>query len=167
METLTLRYFNVFGPRQDPGSPYSGVISLFVTALLAGRTPVIYGDGKQSRDFTYVENVVDGNLLALTAPGLKGQSVNLATGGSVTLLRLLKDMAKIIGAPAKAEHRPGRAGRHQAQPRGRRAREEAARLQAAPHICGRPRRDDRVVPRSFVIRGRSSPGFRRAAGCRS
>ncbi len=110
METLTLRYFNVFGPRQDPGSPYSGVISLFATALLSGRTPVIYGDGKQSRDFTYVKNVVEGNLLALTAPGLKGQSVNLATGGSVTLLRLLKDMAKIIGAPAKAEHRPGRAG---------------------------------------------------------
>src|SRR5436190_286479 len=76
METLTLRYFNVFGPRQDPGSPYSGVVSLFTTSLLNGRTPVIYGDGKQSRDFTFVQNVVAGNLLALRAKGLKGQSVN-------------------------------------------------------------------------------------------
>ena len=72
METLTLRYFNVFGPRQDASSPYSGVISLFITALLAGGAPVIYGDGLQSRDFTYVANVVDGNLRALTAKGLDG-----------------------------------------------------------------------------------------------
>ena len=68
METATLRYFNVFGPRQDPGSPYSGVISLFVTALLAGKRPVIYGSGRQTRDFTYVVNVVDANLRALAAP---------------------------------------------------------------------------------------------------
>ena len=70
---LTLRYFNVFGPRQDPGSPYSGVISLFVTALLAGRRPVIYGDGRQTRDFTYVANVVDANLRALARQGLEGR----------------------------------------------------------------------------------------------
>ncbi len=110
METLTVRYFNVFGPRQDPGSPYSGVISVFTTALLGGRTPVIYGDGRQSRDFTYVENVVRGNLLALRAKGARGQAVNLATGRRVTLLDLLRELARIIGRPARAEHRPARAG---------------------------------------------------------
>jgi UDP-glucose 4-epimerase len=110
METLTLRYFNVFGPRQDPSSPYSGVISLFVTALLAGRTPVIYGDGLQSRDFTYVANVVDGNLRALAAEGLRGQSVNVATGSRVTLKRLLALLARKIGRPARATHAPPRPG---------------------------------------------------------
>lgn len=110
LETLTLRYFNVFGPRQDPSSPYSGVISLFTTALLHGRTPVVYGDGRQSRDFTYVENVVHGNLLALRARGLAGQSVNLATGQRVTLLELLRSLARLLGRPGKAAHRPRRAG---------------------------------------------------------
>jgi len=110
-ETLTLRYFNVFGPRQDPGSPYSGVISLFATSLLSGKTPVIYGDGKQSRDFTYVDNVVQGNLLALKAKGpLVGQAVNVATGHRVTLKQLLASMAKRLGVPARAEHRPARPG---------------------------------------------------------
>jgi len=110
METVTLRYFNVFGSRQDPGSPYSGVISLFTTALIAGRTPVIYGDGRQSRDFTYVANVVHGNLLALEAKGLQGQSINVATGRGVTLLALLEALARQTGRPAKARHRPARAG---------------------------------------------------------
>jgi UDP-glucose 4-epimerase len=110
METVTLRYFNVFGSRQDPGSPYSGVISLFTTALIAGRTPVIYGDGRQSRDFTYVANVVHGNLLALEAKGLQGQSINVATGRSVTLLALLETLARQTRRPAKARHRPARAG---------------------------------------------------------
>jgi UDP-glucose 4-epimerase len=110
METLTLRYFNVFGPRQDAGSPYSGVISLFVTAMLEGRTPVVYGDGGQSRDFTYVANVVDGNLRALTAKGLSGQAVNLATGRRTTLNALLKALARELGTSAKAERRPARAG---------------------------------------------------------
>ncbi len=110
LETLTLRYFNVFGPRQDPGSPYSGVISLFATALLQGRTPIIYGDGRQSRDFTYVKDVVEGNLLALRAKGLHGQAVNLAAGHGVTLLRLLRAMARAAGSPAKARHEPPRAG---------------------------------------------------------
>ena len=77
LETVCLRYFNVFGPRQDPGSPYSGVISKFITALLEGQPPVIYGDGEQSRDFTYVQNVVDANLIAADAPlpdqGQQGQ----------------------------------------------------------------------------------------------
>jgi len=110
LETLTLRYFNVFGPRQDPGSPYSGVISLFTTALLTGRRPVIYGDGRQSRDFTYVENVVRGNLLALRAREARGQSVNLATGRRISLLHLLRELGRLTGRPARAEHRPSRAG---------------------------------------------------------
>jgi UDP-glucose 4-epimerase len=110
METLTLRYFNVFGPRQDPGSPYSGVISLFTTALLAGRTPVIYGDGRQTRDFTYVDNVVDGNLRALRAKALHGQVLNLATGRSVSLRELLGALARATGAPGRARHEPARAG---------------------------------------------------------
>jgi UDP-glucose 4-epimerase len=110
METLTIRYFNVFGPRQDPGSPYSGVISRFTTDLLAGRTPLIYGDGLQSRDFTYVANVVDANLRALKAKGLAGQSVNVATGHRVTLRQLLAALAAEIGRPAKATHEPARVG---------------------------------------------------------
>jgi UDP-N-acetylglucosamine/UDP-N-acetyl-alpha-D-glucosaminouronate 4-epimerase len=111
METLTLRYFNVFGPRQDPSSPYSGVISLFATSLLTGKTPVIYGDGAQSRDFTYVENVVSGNLRGMLAKGpFKGEVVNVATGHRVTLKQLLAAMAKRLGVTARADHRPARAG---------------------------------------------------------
>lgn len=110
LETLTLRYFNVFGPRQNAGSHYSGVISLFTTAMLAGRRPVLYGDGLQSRDFTYVDNVVDGNLRALAAPGLVGQSVNLATGRRITLRRLLAALEKETGHPARAIRKPARAG---------------------------------------------------------
>ncbi|HVU89187.1 MAG TPA: NAD-dependent epimerase/dehydratase family protein, partial [Pirellulales bacterium] len=82
IETVTLRYFNVFGPRQDPDSPYSAVIPLFVTAMLAGRSPLIYGDGRQSRDFTFVGNVVHGNLLAADAPGVSGRVFNVANGRS-------------------------------------------------------------------------------------
>lgn len=110
METLTLRYFNVFGPRQDASSPYSGVISLFVTALLAGKTPVIYGDGEQSRDFTYVANVVDANLDALMVRKPKGETINVATGQRITLNALLATLAKATGRPAKARYgkpRPG------------------------------------------------------------
>jgi UDP-glucose 4-epimerase len=110
METLTLRYFNVFGPRQNASSPYSGVISLFSTALLTRRTPVIYGDGGQSRDFTFVDNVVEGNLLALEARRLGGQVLNLATGRRVTLLQLLRTMARIVGRAGKARHLPTRPG---------------------------------------------------------
>lgn len=110
LETLTLRYFNVFGPRQDPGSPYSGVISLFTTALLEGRTPLIYGDGGQTRDFTFVANVVAGNLKALKAKGLAGQAVNLATGRSVSLRQVLAAIATQTGRVAKATRKPTRAG---------------------------------------------------------
>jgi len=110
LETLTIRYFNVFGPRQDPGSPYSGVISLFTTALLSGKTPTIFGDGLQSRDFTYVANVVDANLRALKAKGLSGQTVNVATGRRITLKQLLAGLARETGRPAKAKYAPTRPG---------------------------------------------------------
>jgi UDP-N-acetylglucosamine/UDP-N-acetyl-alpha-D-glucosaminouronate 4-epimerase len=110
LETLSLRYFNIFGPRQDPTSPYSGVISRFATALIAGETPVIFGDGGQSRDFTYVGNVVDANLRALTARKLQGDAVNIATGRRVTLRALLTQMARTLGGSPKARHEPARAG---------------------------------------------------------
>ena len=80
LDTVTVRYFNVFGPRQDPSSPYSGVISQFVSALLTGRRPTIYGDGEQTRDFTYVANVVDGTLKACAAPAVGGRVINVACG---------------------------------------------------------------------------------------
>ncbi|HEY7508786.1 MAG TPA: SDR family oxidoreductase [Vicinamibacteria bacterium] len=110
LETLTLRYFNVFGPRQDASSPYSGVISLFTAALLAGRRPVIYGDGRQSRDFTYVANVVDANLRALTAPVADGSAMNVATGRRVTLNGLLAALGRLTGRKIPARHLPARAG---------------------------------------------------------
>ena len=84
-ETVAIRYFNVFGPRQDPDSPYSAVIPCFITALLTGAAPVIYGDGHQSRDFTYVKNVAHGNLLAADAPGASGRVFNVANGRSTSL----------------------------------------------------------------------------------
>jgi nucleoside-diphosphate-sugar epimerase len=110
LETVTTRYFNVFGPRQDPSSPYSGVISLFVRAALDGKPPLIYGDGEQTRDFTYVANVVDGVLRAAAAPGVSGQVINLATNGRVSLNRLLADVQRLLGTsltPIFAAPRPG------------------------------------------------------------
>src|SRR5258706_2512293 len=95
-ETVTIRYFNVFGPRQDPGSPYSGVISLFATALLSGRQPTIYGDGEQTRDFTYVSNVVDGVLRACEAPNAAGEVINVATGGRISLNEPLAPMNRLL-----------------------------------------------------------------------
>lgn len=111
LETVSLRYFNVFGPRQDPSSPYSGVISRFVSALLSGTRPVIYGDGEQSRDFTYVANVVEANLRAAeTARGV-GQVINIANGQKITLNELLNLLKKITGkADIEAEYREARVG---------------------------------------------------------
>jgi nucleoside-diphosphate-sugar epimerase len=109
-ETVTIRYFNVFGPRQDPGSPYSGVISLFSTALLEGRQPVIYGDGEQTRDFTFVANVVDGVLRACEAPRAAGQVINVATGGRISLNELLRTMNKLVGTDIQAVYKEARAG---------------------------------------------------------
>jgi nucleoside-diphosphate-sugar epimerase len=110
LETVTIRYFNVFGPRQDPGSPYSGVISLFATALLEGRQPTIYGDGEQTRDFTYVANVVDGVLRACEAKSAVGQVINVATGGRISLNELLRVMNGIVGTRAQAIFKDPRAG---------------------------------------------------------
>jgi nucleoside-diphosphate-sugar epimerase len=110
LETVSIRYFNVFGPRQDPSSPYSGVISLFVTALLENRAPTIYGDGEQTRDFTYVSNVVDGVLRACTAPQASGQVINVATGTRISLNDLFRSIAKITGATVQPQYAASRAG---------------------------------------------------------
>ncbi len=109
-ETVSIRYFNVFGPRQDPGSPYSGVISLFITWLLAGTPPTIHGDGGQTRDFTYVANVVDGVLRACEAPGASGEAINVATEGRISLNELLATLQRVIGTNLEAIHGPARAG---------------------------------------------------------
>jgi UDP-glucose 4-epimerase len=110
LETVTTRYFNVFGPRQDPGSPYSGVISLFVTAVLAGRRPIIYGDGGQTRDFTYVANVVDGVLRACEAPKAVGEVINVATGGRISLKELLSTVNRLVGTHIEPVHEDARVG---------------------------------------------------------
>jgi len=112
LETVTLRYFNVFGPFQDPTSHYSGVLAIFCRKMLAGEQPTIYGDGEQSRDFTYIDNVVHGNLLAADAPAEKvaGRMMNLATGTRITLnetFRILRDLTGYSGEPAYAEARSG------------------------------------------------------------
>ena len=98
LETVSLRFFNVFGPRQDPGSPYSGVISLFTAALSEGRQPTVYGDGEQTRDFTYVSDVATGVISAATASSVAGRAINLAPGGRVSLNRLFRTLRELIGA---------------------------------------------------------------------
>ncbi len=110
LENASIRYFNVFGPRQDPSSPYSGVLSQFITALLEGRQPVVFGDGEQSRDFTYVSNVVDATLRAAETPGVSGLVFNGGTGGRFTLNHTLALLAKISGKPANPKYDPPRAG---------------------------------------------------------
>ena len=110
LETVTIRYFNVFGPRQDPSSPYSGVISVFAKALLENKAPTIYGDGEQTRDFTYVSNVVDGVLRAVDAVGASGAVVNVATGSRISLNRLFEVMRELTGSRAKVNYGPARHG---------------------------------------------------------
>jgi nucleoside-diphosphate-sugar epimerase len=110
MQTLSIRYFNVFGPRQDPDSPYAAVIPLFASALIAGKAPTIHGDGEQSRDFTYIDNVVSANLKALTAPSLSGEVVNVALGRRTTLNELYAMLQKVIGSDVAAEYGPPREG---------------------------------------------------------
>ena len=110
LETVSLRYFNVFGPRQDPSSPYSGVISKFVTSLLANESPMIYGDGEQTRDFTYIDNVVSANLLAAETPNANGIVVNVGVGDRISLNQLFAELQKILGTnltPTYAELRAG------------------------------------------------------------
>jgi UDP-glucose 4-epimerase len=110
LETVVVRYFNVFGPRQDPDSAYSAVIPLFVTAMLAGRRPTVYGDGLQSRDFTYVQNVVDGNLLAAEAEGVSGKVFNIANGRSTDLLELLATLNRLLETDIQPVHESARVG---------------------------------------------------------
>ena len=109
-DTVTIRYFNVFGPRQDPSSPYSGVISLFISALCDGRRPTIYGDGEQTRDFTYVTNVVDGVLRACHAPGASGEVINVATAGRISLNQLFAIVKREVGSSLEPNYSNPRAG---------------------------------------------------------
>jgi len=110
LEFVSLRYFNVFGPRQDPGSPYSGVLSRFNAAILEGHSPVVYGDGEQSRDFTYVGNAVDANLRACLSDKAAGLAINVGTGNRYTLNQTLKLLETISGRPAKATYEAARVG---------------------------------------------------------
>lgn len=110
LETVVIRYFNVFGPRQDPHSQYSAVIPLFITAMLEGRQPVIYGDGRQSRDFSFVANVVHANLLAADAPEAVGKTLNAANGRSTDLLTLLDALNRLLGLNVQPQFAPPRIG---------------------------------------------------------
>jgi nucleoside-diphosphate-sugar epimerase len=111
LETVSLRYFNVFGPRQDPGSQYSGVVSRFISSLLSDERPVIYGDGEQSRDFTYIDNVVAANLSAAVSKDASGKVINVANGERVTLNQLLEELKALIGKPdVTAEYLDARVG---------------------------------------------------------
>lgn len=111
LETVCLRYFNVFGPRQDPGSQYSGVISRFILALQQGQRPTIYGDGEQTRDFTYIANVVDANLRAAESNQAVGKVINIANGQSVTVNEVLVALQQLMGrADVAAEYAPARPG---------------------------------------------------------
>jgi UDP-N-acetylglucosamine/UDP-N-acetyl-alpha-D-glucosaminouronate 4-epimerase len=117
LETVAVRFFNVFGPRQDPLSQYAAVIPRFITAALEDRAPVIFGDGEQSRDFTYIDNTVEGTLLASTAEGVAGETFNVACGEATTLNQLLEHIREISGKPVEAvyeERQPGDLHRSQA-----------------------------------------------------
>ncbi len=112
LETVALRYFNIFGPRQDPSSPYSGVLAKFITMMLGGKQPTIFGDGKQSRDFTYIDNAVEANLLACKAPAAQaaGKVFNIATGRRITLnetFKLLQNLTSYSGSPIYGKERGG------------------------------------------------------------
>ena len=144
LETVSIRYFNVFGPRQDPSSPYSGVISLFATKLLDGEAPTICGDGEQTRDFTYVANVVDGVLRACTADA-SGEVINVATGGTISINELCRVMAQVTGVDARPVHVeprlgdvPGLASRHLQG-------SSPPRLRADRLVQRRPGDDNRLV----------------------
>jgi len=110
LETVCLRYFNIFGPRQDPDSPYSGVLSRFALAFLSDENPVVFGDGEQTRDFTFVDNAVQANLLACDAPGAAGQLFNVGTGSRVSLNQTLQLLRSITGKNLPAQYEPPREG---------------------------------------------------------
>src|ERR1700730_4725917 len=110
LENVCLRYFNIFGPRQDPSSPYSGVLAKFCTAFLEDTQPVIFGDGEQTRDFTYVENAVQANLLACEAPNVSGKVFNVGVGERISLNEVLRELGKITGKRLEAKYEPPRDG---------------------------------------------------------
>jgi UDP-glucose 4-epimerase len=110
LETVSLRYFNIFGPKQDPASVYSAVIPRFIDALLKGHPPLIFGDGEQSRDFTYIDNVVRANLLAMSAEHLQGEAINIACGKRVSLNQLLNILKEIVGSKVSPVHEEPRKG---------------------------------------------------------
>jgi UDP-glucose 4-epimerase len=110
LQNVSLRYFNVFGPRQDPSSPYSGVLSKFCTAFLEKTEPVVFGDGEQTRDFTYIENVVQANLLACEAPAASGRVINVGTGARISLNQTLELLREISGNNLQAKYEPAREG---------------------------------------------------------
>jgi len=110
LQNVSLRYFNVFGPRQDPGSPYSGVLSKFCTAFLEQTAPVVFGDGEQTRDFTYIENVVQANLSACEAPAASGRAINVGTGERISLHQTLQLLREISGNSLDAKYDPAREG---------------------------------------------------------
>jgi UDP-glucose 4-epimerase len=110
LETVRLRFFNIFGPRQRADSPYSGVIAIFAGLLTAGRTPTIYGDGLQTRDFTYVSDVVQALLKAASAPNISGHVYNVGSGQKITLLDLVTTLNQLLGSKIKPRHEPERAG---------------------------------------------------------
>jgi nucleoside-diphosphate-sugar epimerase len=127
LETVTTRYFNVFGPRQQPGSPYSGVISLFIEALAEGRAPHIHGDGRQTRDFTYVGDVVRAVLRCCEAPNVAGEVINVACGGRISLLELVRSLQVILHAPIEPTFGPEREGD---------VRDSQADIYKARHLLG-------------------------------
>jgi len=110
LETVALRYFNVFGPRQDPQSQYAAVIPNFITAVLEDRSPIVHGDGEQSRDFTYVDNAIDANLLAANAPGAAGEAFNVACGERISLNEVVARLGALSGAEVEAVHTDPRPG---------------------------------------------------------
>jgi len=110
LENVCLRYFNIFGPRQDPDSPYSGVLSRFATAFLESTPPVVYGDGEQTRDFTYIDNAVEANILACEAPSASGKTFNVGTGHSVSLNQVLRMLEKISGKTLEVTYEAAREG---------------------------------------------------------
>ncbi len=110
LETVALRYFNVFGPRQDPGSAYAAVIPRFLTALLRNERPIVFGDGEQTRDFTYIANVVQANVLAASAPEAVGAAINIGTGEQISLNTILRLAGEMVGIQVQAEYRDPRPG---------------------------------------------------------
>jgi UDP-glucose 4-epimerase len=110
LPAFTLRYFNVFGPRQDPGSPYAAVIPLFLQAIRKGEPPVIFGDGQQTRDFTFIDNVVDANIAALDCPPPYGDAMNIACGRQTSLLQLLDGLCDVCATTVQPDFQPPRQG---------------------------------------------------------